>query len=85
VPAAIHLSPEALADGPIARVMDGDWITLDCERGVLELEVDAATFAARPVQHPDLSHNAHGTGRELFGLFRTQASTAESGASPLFN
>ncbi len=84
VPAAIHLSPEALADGPIARVMDGDWITLDCERGVLELEVDAATLAARSVSHPDLSHNAHGTGRELFGLFRAHASTAESGASPLF-
>ncbi len=84
VPAAIHLSPEALADGPIARVMDGDMITLDCERGVLEVEVDAATFAARAVQHPDLTHNAHGTGRELFGLFRTHASAAEHGASPLF-
>jgi phosphogluconate dehydratase len=84
VPAAIHLSPEALADGPIARVMDGDWITLDCERGVLELEVDAATLAARSAVHPDLSHNTHGTGRELFGLFRSHASTAESGASPLF-
>ena len=84
VPAAIHLSPEALADGPIARVMDGDMITLDCERGVLEVEVDAATFAARPVNHPDLAHNGHGTGRELFGLFRAHASTAESGASPLF-
>jgi phosphogluconate dehydratase len=47
VPAAIHLSPEALANGPIARVKDGDWITLDCARGVLELDVDAATFAAR--------------------------------------
>jgi phosphogluconate dehydratase len=85
VPAAIHLSPEALADGPIARVMDGDMIALDCERGVLEVEVDAATFAARPVNHPDLEHNAHGTGRELFGLFRAHASTAESGASPLFS
>jgi phosphogluconate dehydratase len=84
VPAAIHLSPEALADGPIARVMDGDWITLDCERGVLELEVDAATLAARTAVHPDLSHNTHGTGRELFGMFRSHASTAESGASPLF-
>jgi len=84
VPAAIHLSPEALADGPIARVMDGDWITLDCERGVLELEVDAATLAARTALHPDLTHNQHGTGRELFGLFRSHASTAESGASPLF-
>jgi len=85
VPAAIHLSPEALADGPIARVMDGDMLTLDCERGVLEVEVDAATLAARPVQHPDLGHNARGTGRELFGLFRTHASTAEHGASPLFD
>jgi len=84
VPAAIHLSPEALADGPIARVRDGDWITLDCERGVLTLEVDADTLAARRVQHPDLSHNAHGSGRELFGLFRAQASAAEAGASPLF-
>ena len=84
VPAAIHLSPEALADGPIARVMDGDWITLDCERGVLELEVDAATLAARTAVLPDLTHNEHGTGRELFGLFRAHASTTESGASPLF-
>ncbi len=85
VPAAIHLSPEALADGPIARVMDGDMITLDCERGLLEVEVDAATFAARPVRHPDLNHNTHGTGRELFGLFRHHASAPEQGASPLFN
>jgi phosphogluconate dehydratase len=37
VPAAIHLSPEALADGPIARVQDGDMITLDCERGILHV------------------------------------------------
>jgi phosphogluconate dehydratase len=57
---------------------------LDSERGLLELEVDAATLAARTVQHQDLSHNAHGTGRELFGLFRNHASNAESGASPLF-
>ncbi len=85
VPAAIHLSPEALADGPIARVQDGDMITLDCERGVLELEVDAATFAARSVTHPNLAHNGHGTGRELFGLFRHNASAPEHGASPLFN
>lgn len=83
VPAAIHLSPEALADGPIAKVRDGDMITLDCERGLLQLEVDEATLAAREVRHPDLSANAHGTGRELFGLFRTHAGTAETGGSPL--
>jgi phosphogluconate dehydratase len=84
VPAAIHLSPEALSNGPIARVRDGDWITLDCERGVLELEVDARTLARRRIKHPDLSANEHGSGRELFGLFRENAGAAESGASPLF-
>ncbi|TNF62650.1 MAG: phosphogluconate dehydratase [Burkholderiales bacterium] len=84
VPAAIHLSPEALADGPIARVQDGDMVLVDCERGVLQLEVDPATLAARPVQHPDLARHARGTGRELFGLFRTHVTAPEQGASPLF-
>ena len=84
VPAAIHLSPEALGDGPIAKVHNGDMVSLDCDAGVLTLEVDAATLAARTVVHPDLSANAHGTGRELFGLFRAHASTAETGASPLW-
>ena len=84
VPAAIHLSPEALGNGPIAKVHNGDMVLLDCDAGVLTLEVDAATLAARTVVHPDLSANAHGTGRELFGLFRAHASTAETGASPLW-
>ena len=84
VPAAIHVSPEALGDGPIAKVHNGDMVSLDCDAGVLTLEVDAATLAERTVVHPDLSANAHGTGRELFGLFRAHASTAETGASPLW-
>ena len=84
VPAAIHLSPEALADGPLARVRDGDVITLDAERGLLQLEVDDATLAARSMQHPDLSAHGHGVGRELFALFRQHAAVAEQGASPLF-
>jgi phosphogluconate dehydratase len=84
VPAAIHLSPEALAGGPLARVECGDMITLDCEAGTLNVEVDDATLAARTPVVPDLSTNTHGTGRELFGLFRTHASTAETGASPLW-
>jgi phosphogluconate dehydratase len=84
VPAAIHVTPEALADGPIARVRDGDMITLDAERGVLQLEVDEATLAARSAPTPDLDAHHHGSGRELFGLFRAQVSGAEQGASPLF-
>ncbi len=83
VPAAIHVTPEALAGGALARVQDGDMITLDAERGLLKVDVDEATLAARTVRDPDLSHHQHGTGRELFGLFRANMSGAEQGASPL--
>jgi len=83
VPAAIHVSPEAIDGGPIARVQNGDWVVLDGLTGELRVEVDEATFMAREIKHPDISHYHAGTGRELFGLFRNAASTAESGASPL--
>ncbi len=83
VPAAIHVSPEALDNGPIGRVQTGDWITLNGETGELTLEVDAAALASREHQQPDISHCHVGTGRELFSLFRRHASSAETGASPL--
>ena len=35
VPAALHVTPEAAADGPIARLRDGDWVELDCDAGTL--------------------------------------------------
>jgi phosphogluconate dehydratase len=82
VPAAIHVSPEALAGGPIAKIVDGDMLLLDCEAGVLEIEVDAATLAGRPL--PAEPQQADGYGRELFERFRTHADSAERGASPLF-
>jgi phosphogluconate dehydratase len=85
VPAAIHLSPEALQDGPIAKVRDGDMILLDCDAGVLELQVSPEELARRELARADLSANDSGVGRELFGLFRTHASAAEHGASPLFD
>ncbi len=84
VPAAIHVSPEALSGGAIARVRDGDLIRLDCDAGVLELEVSEAELAQRAPSTPDLSANGHGYGRELFALFRRNAGLAEHGASPLF-
>ncbi len=84
VPAAIHVSPEALSGGAIARVRDGDMIRLDCDAGVLELEVSEAELAQRPLSQPDLTANDTGYGRELFGLFRRNAGLAEHGGSPLF-
>ena len=64
-------------------MQDGDWITLDCEQGRLVLEVDDATLTART---PTLQPRTEGLlphGRQLFALFREQASPAEQGASPL--
>lgn len=81
VPAAIHVTPECLAGGPLARVRDGDIIRLDAEAGTLEALVDPVEFAARTVVVPDLSGNEWGMGRNLFGAFRAMATGAEQGGS----
>ncbi len=81
VPCAIHASPEALGDGPLSRVRDGDVIRMDAEAGVLHTQVDDAEWAGRvPVSPPPA---ATGTGRELFSLFRHGANEAEKGGSAL--
>ncbi|MBL8251126.1 MAG: phosphogluconate dehydratase [Candidatus Competibacter sp.] len=80
VPAAIHVTPECLAGGPLAKVRDGDIIRLDGARGVLEARVSDAEWAARPLETVDLSHYHHGLGRELFAAFRANAADAERGA-----
>ena len=85
VPAAIHVSPEAVNGGAIGKVQDGDMITLDCEHQQLSLEISAAELDARVAPTPDLTANQHGTGRDLFALFRAHAMHAEEGASPLLS
>ena len=83
VPAAIHVSPEALAGGPLAKVRTGDVIRIDSNAGTLEALVDAATWATRePAVLSDEQRdiNAHGLGRELFGGMRRNVLTAEEGA-----
>lgn len=79
VPAAIHVSPEALPDGPLARVRDGDVIRLDGRNGTLEaLNVDLATRPPANSPPPPV-----GTGRELFALMRMNSDEAEAGASAM--
>ena len=83
VPAAIHVSPEAHAGGPLARVQNGDVIRLDAVAGTLEVLVDADDWNARtPAVMPAAQgvDNAHGMGRELFAGFRRNALSAEEGA-----
>jgi phosphogluconate dehydratase len=80
VPAAIHVTPEAIDGGALARLRDGDVIRLDSHTGILEAKVTAAALQARTVTPVDLSGNDCGMGRELFRLFRTHAAGAEQGA-----
>ena len=81
VPAAIHVTPECLNGGPLAKVRDGDLIRLDAITGVLEACVDAEEWSSRVVVPPDLGHNQYGVGRELFASARAMASGAEQGGS----
>jgi len=81
VPAAIHLSPEALADGPIAKLRDGDIIRLSATDGVLNALVDPVEWARRTaIPAPPSGQD---TGRGLFAFMRHGASHAEEGASAM--
>ena len=83
VPAAIHVSPEAAAGGPLAKVRDGDVIRVDALTGDLQVLVPDSEWAARPVAvMPDdlRQRNAIGMGRGLFSGMRRHALTAEEGA-----
>jgi phosphogluconate dehydratase len=83
VPAAIHVSPEAAAGGPLARVRDGDVIRLDANAGTLQVLLPDAEWAARdalPMPHALRQANGLGMGRELFASMRRNALGAEEGA-----
>jgi phosphogluconate dehydratase len=83
VPAAIHVSPEALAGGALAKVVTGDRIRLDAVSGTLDALVDDATWNARSAVHISPAHaegNAHSLGRELFAGMRKNVTSAEQGA-----
>ena len=83
VPAAIHVSPEALVGGALAKVRDGDLVRMDAVAGTLDVLVDAAEWARRDnaTLPTDLAaSNGAGIGRELFAGMRRNALTAEEGA-----
>jgi len=81
VPAAIHCCPEALNDGPIGRLRDGDVVRLCARQGLLEVVgVDLAARDACDPPPPPV-----GTGRELFAFMRATADNAERGASAMLD
>jgi phosphogluconate dehydratase len=83
IPAAIHVSPEALAGGPLAKLRDGDIVRLDAPAGTLQALVSEADWAARPLATmtaDQTTSNGLGMGRELFASMRRNALAAEQGA-----
>ncbi len=83
VPAAIHVSPEAHAGGPLARLRDGDVVRVDGVAGTLQALVPEAEWAARPpatLSPEQHAANQVGLGRDLFANFRRNALSAEEGA-----
>ncbi|MGC3679237.1 phosphogluconate dehydratase [Pseudomonas aeruginosa] len=79
VPAAIHVSPEAIAGGPLARLRDGDRVQVDGVNGELRVLVDDAEWQARSLEPAPQDGNL-GCGRELFAFMRNAMSSAEEGA-----
>jgi phosphogluconate dehydratase len=82
VPAAIHVTPEAALGGPLARVRDGDLITVDADGGLLSIAVPADELDRREsTGRAPLGDEWAGTGRELFAMFRASVGPADAGAS----
>jgi phosphogluconate dehydratase len=81
VPAAIHVTPEAIDGGGIAKVIDGDIIRVDAMAGRLTVLVDEAEWLARPCATADLTASHFGCGRDLFAMFRANVGGADRGAA----
>lgn len=77
VPAAIHVTPEAVDGGAIGKIRDGDIIRLDADKGILEVNAD---LDGRNTVAHDLDGDRWGSGRELFAGFRALVGEAEDGA-----
>lgn len=84
VPAAIHVTPEAAMGGTLARIVDGDRLTLDANTGTLSCDVSEAVLNARALAATPRD-SEEGVGRELFKMFRKLVTTPEAGATVIFD
>ena len=79
VPAAMHVTPEAMSGGALAKLCDGDVLRLDAVAGTLTV-IEPDDWASREHAVADLSSHHVGMGRELFAAFRDYAAPADRGA-----
>ena len=81
--AAIHVTPDTLGNGLIGKVQDGDLVLIDAQAGIMMVDVSDAVLSQRPGPGPGSEDAEDGMGRELFEVFRRNASDTESGATVL--
>lgn len=84
VPNAIHITPESVSGGNIAKIQDGDIVELDLENAILHLHISDLDLSKRGVRSATLAANEHGMGRELFANFRANVTSSETGATSTF-
>ncbi len=83
VPAAIHVTPEAAEQGPLAKLRDDDVVRFDANAGTLDVLIEPAVWQKRTPVTPDLSRYQTGLGRDLFANFRAMVTSAEEGAAAI--
>jgi phosphogluconate dehydratase len=81
--AAIHVTPDTLGNGLIGKVRDGDQVLIDAQAGIMKVDVSDAELSERPGPGPGSEDSADGMGRELFEMFRRNASDTEAGGTVL--
>lgn len=81
VASAIHLYPEAVEGGIIAKIEDGDLLEMDIKNGTLNLFVEDEVLNSRKIKKPNLERNRYGLGVELFSSIRENVSSSETGAT----
>ena len=81
VPAAIHVTPEALAGGPLSMLRDGDMVRLCGHDGTLSTTADLASRTPASAS----PETTQGMGRELFAMMRLYADGAEAGGSAMLS
>ena len=84
VPAAIHVTPEAIKGGMLAKVQTGDMLELDTLTGAMDILISEEELAKREVKLPDVATHQIGMGREMFAGMRSTLTGAEQGACSLF-
>jgi phosphogluconate dehydratase len=84
VPAAIHVTPEAIKGGNLAKVQTGDMLELNTETGAMDILVSEEELAKREAKVPDVAKHQIGMGREMFAGMRSTLTGAEQGACSLF-